>query len=220
MSEFGPTYPKINTCFKRESNGVIIPWDWAQDEFAYLADNRWEWTEKIDGTNIRLFWDGSTVTVGGRTDRANLPAKLIANLEALGVLNTDLWATVFPDGSPVTVFGEGYGAGIQRGGSYGDDQKFIVFDVLAGRWWLKRESVLEVAHNLGLQCVPLVGVLSLRDMIQIVSEGQLTSQWPNVWIEGVVGRTRPLLCNRRGTPLLAKVKVRDFEDLRTRGGAA
>lgn len=27
-------------------------------EFDYLKDNTWIFTEKVDGTNIRIMWDG------------------------------------------------------------------------------------------------------------------------------------------------------------------
>ena len=61
---FGPEYPKIQTLFKRDDRNVIIEGDWSVPEFAYLADKPWRWTEKVDGTNIRLHWDGRKVTSG------------------------------------------------------------------------------------------------------------------------------------------------------------
>ena len=82
---FGPTYPKIDTVFKRDAarRFIIIPGDYSTPEFEYLADTPWGWTEKVDGTNIRLHWDGSEVTIGGRTDNAQVPSPLVANLRPL-----------------------------------------------------------------------------------------------------------------------------------------
>ena len=46
----------------------------------YLKNNTWVFTEKVDGTNIRIYWDGHKVTYGGRTERSNIPAHLMNKL--------------------------------------------------------------------------------------------------------------------------------------------
>lgn len=73
-------YHKINSPFKRDDRGKFIIGDWAQSEFEYLQDNLWSWTEKIDGTNIRVMWDGQSIRFGGKTDNAQIPVKLLTNL--------------------------------------------------------------------------------------------------------------------------------------------
>ena len=76
-------YHKINTVFKRdpEKKNTIIT-AWAHPALDILAENEhWTWTEKVDGTNIRVHWDGENVTFGGRTDRAQIPAVLVARLQ-------------------------------------------------------------------------------------------------------------------------------------------
>lgn len=46
-------YPKIDTLFTRDKNTFkIIPGKFRNE--AYSLINEWEWTEKIDGTNIRI----------------------------------------------------------------------------------------------------------------------------------------------------------------------
>ena len=61
-------YPKINTLFKRDENSIIIPSEYTLPEFEYLKYCPFECTEKIDGTNIRIIWDGHKVSYYGRTD--------------------------------------------------------------------------------------------------------------------------------------------------------
>ena len=89
MGEFGPEYCKINTIWKRDEAGKVIIGDWSRPESAFLADLPWRWTEKIDGTNIRLHRaaKGGKVRVGGRTDKAQLPKDLEDNLACRGVLD-------------------------------------------------------------------------------------------------------------------------------------
>src|ERR1700692_4009049 len=96
---FGPEYPKINTAFKRDERNVIILDDWSLPEFQYLSDKIWRWTEKVDGTNIRLHWDGTKVRIGGRTDNAQVPATLISNLAQ--VIEPSKWKAAFPDNEHV-----------------------------------------------------------------------------------------------------------------------
>ena len=47
----------------------------------------------------------------------------------------------------VTLYGEGYGARIQKGGGkyLAKSCDFVLFDVKIGDWWLRREAVDEIA---------------------------------------------------------------------------
>lgn len=221
---FGPEYPKINTVFKRdmEAGGVIITDQLAEEEFKYLLDNEWVWTEKVDGTNIRLHFDGESIAVGGRTDSAQIPGGLMF---ALGPFNNpSLWRSVFAEGggpTDVTIYGEGYGPKIQNGGRYTVDPAFIVFDIRIGRWWLKREDVIDVAAKLGMRTVPIVLIESLKEAIRRVLFAANThvglrsvvSGVEEFTMEGLVGTPSVPLFARNGSRVIAKLKVKDFEDL-------
>jgi RNA ligase len=212
---FGPEYPKIQTAFKRDNRNIIIPGDWTLPELAYLADKDWTWTEKVDGTNIRLHWDGTRVTVGGRTDNAQVPATLMAALEAQ--LIPELWREIFPDADDVTVYGEGYGAKIQSGGMYRPDQALIIFDVLVGQWWLTDENIADVAGKLGLPVVPALGTCTLSRAWEKITHDELVSTWEGARIEGLVGRPAVPLFTRKGDRLIVKMKVKDWADHIRRG---
>ena len=76
-------YHKIQTVFKRdmENKGkTLLIGQWTLPEFEYLAGNQWVYTEKVDGTNIRIMFDGDKVSFGGKTDNAAIPAKLVERL--------------------------------------------------------------------------------------------------------------------------------------------
>lgn len=69
MSKF--EYTKIPNIFKREMYGKnkLIEGEYSTPELEYLSDALWEFTEKVDGTNIRIVWDGYRVSFAGRTDK-------------------------------------------------------------------------------------------------------------------------------------------------------
>ena len=60
-------YPHIDTIWARDmtNKGRIVEGAFTAPEFAYLAENRWIGTEKVDGTNVRVMWDGFPLRFGG-----------------------------------------------------------------------------------------------------------------------------------------------------------
>ena len=135
-------YHKIQTVFKRNmtNKGKIIDGAWTLPELEFLADNTWVFTEKVDGTNIRVMLKDGIVTFGGKTDSAQIPAQLVTRLNERLLPLANKMQEVF--GCDVCLYGEGYGAKIQKiGGNYRADQDFILFDVKVGEWWLQRADV-------------------------------------------------------------------------------
>lgn len=209
-------YVKINTLFKRDmaNKGRIIESEWASPEFKYLKDNEWSFTEKVDGTNIRIsaafYEDGrKELRFGGRTDAAQIPATLLDALNAAVTFDKFQGAFEGQDLVPITLYGEGYGGKIQSGGNYRKEPGFILFDVQAGPWWLQREDVEDVAKKLGIDVVPLVGSGTLVDAIKLVRDG-MKSTWGDFPSEGLVMRPKVELKTRSGSRIIAKIKHRDF----------
>jgi hypothetical protein len=206
-------YHKIYGPFTRETEGPnrnkIQIGSWSKPEFEYLQDNPWVFTEKIDGTNIRVHWDGHKVSFGGRTDNAAIPAKLFDYLK--NTFFEELFELAFGE-TEVTLYGEGFGAGIQKGGgNYSPNQEFILFDVRIDKWWLERDSVTEIAQKLGVPIVPVVHVCSLNQMIEMMQADRLMSAIGNHEAEGVVGVPAVPLVTRSGERVIVKVKSVDFK---------
>ena len=206
-------YPKIPGPFKREVEGPnrnkVILGEWANETLAFLGecDAPFVFTEKVDGTNIRVHWDGHRVEFGGRTDNAQIPAKLVARLTA--VFTEELFEQVFAE-TAVTLYGEGIGAGIQKGGgNYLPSPDFVLFDVLIGGWWLKREDVEDVANKLGIPVVPVVMTTTIGNAVHYLSEPR-KSAWGDFQMEGLVGVPPVGLLNRAGQRVMVKVKAVDF----------
>lgn len=204
-------YHKIQTLFKRdmERNGkTLLEGQWTLPEFEFLQHNTWVFTEKVDGTNIRVMFDGGKITFGGKTDNAQIPANLGTRLNETFLPLAATFAEVFT--GPVCLYGEGYGAKIQKGGgNYRPDQDFVLFDVRVGEWWLQRADVEDVAAKLGLEIVPIIGEGTLHDAISQAKAG-ISSTWGNFQAEGIVARPKVELKTRSGERIITKIKCRDF----------
>lgn len=202
-------YHKIETLYERDEHTHRLKPELVLKNRVYGIINSWQWTEKIDGTNIRCMFQDGTLTFGGRTAGAQIHAELVTWLYRN--VSADTIRSIFPDGN-VVIYGEGYGAGIQKVGSlYSPTKKFIVFDVRVGQWWLSWENVCDVASRLGLDVVPFVGDMTLQDATSYVQRGFPSKLGDGTAIaEGLVGRTVEALFDKKGHRLIVKLKTRDF----------
>jgi hypothetical protein len=250
-------FPKIETLFHRGEDHKVRVFDWRTPELEYLAGTSWELTEKVDGTNIRVALEFQAtygnvdmekpenwgVNFYGRTAQSQMPAFLLARLEAMFLPKENLEALwrgqkgcelcggfgrigpatckcVVP--YPITLYGEGYGARIQKGGGnyIPDGVNFTLFDVRIGDKWLARSDVYEVAAKLGISHVPIVAVGNLHLMLALVagtptkgvyvSGNGVKSTWGDFQAEGLVARPLVELQDGRGRRIISKLKTSDF----------
>ncbi len=211
-----PEYPKTETLFDRNKDTFkVIPGNFRSPEFSLVK--RWLVTEKVDGTNVRVaLLPDDTVFYGGRTDAAQMPPFLLQMLR--DTLPRDLLVKVLriDDARPVvTLFGEGYGERIQKGGGkYRKGVSFRLFDVNVGGVWLEWENVESIAKGLGIETVPVLSYGSTTenavDLVSVSSVVAHTERGEQAESEGVVCRTVPLLRDRMGHRVVWKLKAKDF----------
>lgn len=205
-------YHKIETLFERdEKTKKLVEGKYRNEAIKYLKDNQWQFTEKIDGTNIRIYWDGHRVSFYGRTDKAQIPANLMNRLVELfgGETNEQLFEQKFGE-TEVILYGEGYGEKIQNGGLYRKGQDFILFDVMIADNYQSRESVEDIAKYFGIDIVPIILEGTLQEAVNYV-KSKPKSSIGTANSEGVVGRSVIELQDRCGKRIIVKIKVRDFE---------
>lgn len=206
-------YHKIQTVWLRDPenrNKTLLAGQWANDQFEYLAGLQWEWTEKIDGMNARVSYENGRTRYDGKTDTAQLPAKLVATMQDIFDRNEE-WLKLACQGG-VTLYGEGYGLGIQKGGLYLLEAcSFILFDVRIGEYWLRRADVNDIAQKLSILSVPVVGHGTLREGIETVRCGlsSFIAKEPR-HAEGLVMRPVVELADRGGHRVITKIKHKDF----------
>lgn len=205
-------YHKIETIFKRDDKThKLNESEYRNETVEFLKDTEWEFTEKIDGTNIRIYWDGHKVQYFGRTDKAQIPSNLMNFLLSKfgGNVIEEMFEQTFGE-KEVTLIGEGYGAKIQNGGNYRSDNSFALFDVIVDEVYLNRDGVKSIAEIFNLETAPVVFNGNLQKGIDWVKTK------PNSLIgtaksEGLVARPKIELKDKLGNRIIVKIKVCDFE---------
>ena len=206
-----PKYPKIQSLYKRDmskKNKPLIIGDYTHDEYRVLKNAVWESYEKIDGTNIRIHWDGEGFAVGGRTDAAKLAPALLDKIYSL--LDAEKFKEKFDD-TPVMLYGEGYGKNIQKVGPlYSSEYNFIMFDILIGNFWLTYESLKELREYLGIDVVPrIMTSVGFDAAIDLCKQG-FKSSIGTAPAEGLVIKPALGLKNRAGKRIISKIKCSDY----------
>jgi hypothetical protein len=226
-------YPKIQTIFKRDDKGNILPEQITKPEFVAVKD--WTYTEKIDGMNMRVIFKKNDlgnweVSFGGKTDNAQIPVNLQKYLKEHFTDKADQIGKYFEahDSSArnVIIYGEGYGAGIQKGSAYSKAQKLLAFDMWIDGWWLEPLHAKNICDELDIPFVPVLEFATVEEAIAFVKSKPKTHLAPEIDMpmgelrdatlsqihdmEGIVASSRPLMLFRDGTPIKWKLKDRDY----------
>jgi ATP-dependent RNA circularization protein (DNA/RNA ligase family) len=221
-------YPKIETVLNRKEN-FKVGTEIRCKEFENI--NKWLVTEKIDGTNVRVVYQPVfnddilepkfKVIFKGRTDNAQMPTFLLEKLQ--DIFTVEKFKEVIGDGQEpeqgICLYGEGYGAKIQKGGGdYNSSNSIRLFDVWIDGWWLEWDKVCEIAEMMGVKTAPVIGEYCLDDAINLISTTDELLQSGVAYeeskkekkIEGIVARAYPTMLFRSGIPIKWKLKYSDY----------
>lgn len=243
MTEFKTNYPSISNLRKRTADGKRMmknSYGLPALEAFDGAAVKWRLTEKIDGTNVRVVYHNPAwIEFRGRTDQAQMHKDLIKHLSdtfACHYNETDEQCVPKQELErllePGTVlFGEGYGAGIQKGGNYSADKRFVGFDVWNGQgYWHEYESVCDIFSELEVEHVEdynaeqenytfaelesmMHGLLSNDDSGLSSLLAKKNGNNKRVAPEGFVVRPKKNLyvgSDKFGSRLMFKIKARDY----------
>lgn len=229
------TYPKLMSLYEREGVSYdatlgrqvfskskehkLIIGQYARPEFECIK--HWTVDEKVDGTNIRISLtrqeiNGTQVdrlNFDGRTSNSQIPSTLYHYLSQTFTL--EKLNPYFASANQVILFGEGYGSKIQAVGSrYSQEVSFALFDVYIDGWWCQKDKVKIIADGLGIKTAPdvtqSVGT-KIQDIVDwVASKPKSLLAESELELEGVVARSNPLMLFRDGTPVMFKLRCKDF----------
>lgn len=229
---------KIKNLFPRvKPDNKFIDTSQYSDPIFGMVKN-WVVTEKIDGMNIRVHANqNGDFLIGGKSDRANLANDLVENIEsellegwiydeederedALNDAVLSRLAELGYEGYNVTLFGEGYGPGIQGGDYYRDDKGFILYDARFSKddgrsFYAPFEDVKAIGEALNIS---VVRSFELQDanMIYLWMRETVSEYWETEFeegdgyeCEGIVAYPALPLYDSFGERVVFKLKCKD-----------
>lgn len=188
------------------------------------------------------------ISIKGKTDNAQIPThlnkymketftndKVFASLGIKEYIPIEEWAehgwcVSKEDPTPMyekipekyTLYGEGYGMKIQKGGGryLSNSVSFRGFDVKVNDTYLLRDNAMSIFEKLGADTVPYFGQMTIDDAIEMVRAGFIStiSEDRTLMAEGLVLSSPLGLKNRRGERLIVKIKYGDFVKYRNKYG--
>lgn len=226
-------FPSIETIYKRDSTTKKLIIGEVRDE-TWMCVNQWVITEKVDGTNTSFVYHFDSggkpppaVEVRGRTANTQWQPSVLAMLQTLAPSPEQVQEVIKPrPETTVMIYGETYGAGIQKhGGLYRADKSFIGFDVrfvnvAEGQdIWLDPSHAKGVVEALGLRFVPTLAVItwldvpcSYDDLTALTGYSEVAQVGAGNLIvpEGIVARSMKTLYDNRGNRMMWKLTFRDL----------
>lgn len=196
-----------------------------KDPSPWLSWTDWHFSEKLDGTCVQieikrdLTNNEISVAIKSRSGTDQVPPNIKAVIQSALVPQDKLLELMQSlNKESITVFGEGFGRGIQGqvGVEYGEP-KFRAFATLADGQWGNADAEQWFVGELGLEFVPEVKIprstffSSLEYVIQGLKLRNFQSVFaPNKLVEGIIARPRQTLLWPDGSRVLFKLKSEEY----------
>lgn len=217
-------YQKIQTLWKRNEKGLIIPGEYTYPAFAFI--NYWEVYEKIHGQNIRIIVREDGEEIRGRTDRAQLHPTTKTLLdkykdEARRIYNDIKELVKNSEGMEVILYGEGVSKYIQKTDyGHGENPGFYLFDIGVVRnngelrYYLYTRDAYMFAEKYNIPTAPYLGRMSIDEIVDLVKKGFVSKINNNTQAEGIVARRDEFMLKEWGQRVIFKLKTSDYEKLK------
>lgn len=223
-------YPKITSPFKRTDNKskTVNVGVWFDEYAEFFGENETPFyaTEKVDGTNLNIIYDGNHVHYTGHTDKTVWNPEVEEWIKNNFNANFEQICEQLFGENEIRLCGELIGPKIQSNFYKLEDYKFILFDIhndTTNTWW-RREKVEEIAKELNLDIVPLVmnkfsfanlsteSKNSLMGWTYILQNNVKLESKINkdVEIEGFVVRPLMEILKANGERVIYKIKIKDI----------
>ena len=213
-------YPKLKNLHKRDPADNKVIDEFTDEIFSpeQLGNAGWTWREKMDGTNLRIIWDGHRAEYRGRTDRAQFSdgQTMFLDEKIKSPAFEELLEQTFGNTEAV-LFGELIGNKLQGNPHKVDGYEIRVYDAFVAGWWLLPASVDELASDLGLGSAEIIVVAPIGHMHRVMKNiASITEAFegeaePLEYLEGIVGTAPGGVLHRSGAILRVKLKLENYK---------
>lgn len=204
----------------------------SRPEFEMLANVKWNWTLKIDGSNVNVIWDGERVSYVGHTEKTQFNDRTKKFLDE--TFCTSEAETVFEDlygEQPVKISMEFVSKDMNQNYGYVDGAVFVfdIFNGSTGKVWTSEETLdafVSKFEGSNVFVAPFIGYMNIWNAIDVVKAYEVIwNRHPEKWksedkiknplgpyvIEGLVGRLPYELFDNNGNRVITKVKCKDYD---------
>lgn len=167
----------------------------------------WHFKRKLDGQNMRVFWDGEQALWNGKSDNFTCKSNLTDYMNQTFL--EEIFEEKFGRDCKVVLFGEHMGPGVQGNELKLENPEFVLYDVNINGYWQGVSNIKEIATYFGIKtCYDYMGddvcEDSLENLITRVADGEFKA-----W-EGIVATPAVECRNQRGDRMIVKIKNRDY----------
>lgn len=172
-----------------------------------LSKTGWQYKRKLDGQNMRVFWDGDQALWNGKSDKFTCNSVLTKYMNETFL--EEIFEEKFDRNIKVVLFGEHMGPGVQGNELKLKTSEFVLYDVNINDYWQSPKNIQEIAGYFGIKtCYDYMPEMpdcdTLDSLIDRVSTGEF-KDW-----EGIVATPAIECKNQRGDRMIVKIKNRDY----------
>lgn len=228
-----PTYQDEDYWKEHKKRILINPYDKYNDydavdashrttELVYLYTNPWTWKRKLDGENIRIYWNGEQALWNGKSNKFTCTKKFQDYMNNTFI--EEIFEEKFGRDKEVYIYGEHMGPKVQGNELGLDEDEVVIFDVEIDGMFVCKESIEQIAGYFGVKSVYdympkekllpkevlaewgdfLRKEITLDDLINLVAKGYL-SNW-----EGIVCTPACNIKDHNGNRIIVKIKNKDY----------
>lgn len=182
--------------------------DCYRDPLLYqLSLTGWQFKRKLDGQNLRVYWDGEQALWNGKSDNFTCKANLTDYMNQIFL--EEIFEEKFDRECKVVLFGEHMGPGVQGNELGLEESEFVLYDVNINGYWQGEKSIRDIAGYFGVKtCYDYMEdddyTDTLVELIERVANGEFKG-----W-EGIVATPSVECRSQRGDRMIVKIKNRDY----------
>lgn len=185
----------------------------------FFKFNNFHCTEKVDGTNIIVFWNGRDVTFKGRKLTDQIPAKLLEILK--NTFTKELMKIVFGtrDNSGIVIYveGHGYSLGSELKNKMPLWEDLHIIDIGGINLTTSEISFFDferlemISSIFKLNTVPLIGIHNMCEAVEMCKNTYMSTINENIKAEGIVIRPVIDLKTKTNERIIYKIRSECFE---------
>lgn len=179
------------------------------DLLNYLKDTTWTFKRKLNGENIRVYWDGEQALWNGKTDKFQCSPEFSKYMNETFL--EELFEEYFGRDKYVYLFGEHMGPKSQGNELGLDKSEFVLYDVFTGNSWLGKKEIISIARIFGIRsCYDFMNFEkeeeegTLCELVDKVARGDFSNY------EGIVATPKVECRYENGDRVIVKIKNKDY----------